>query len=107
MTDLGKAALILIVIGGAVYFVTRTSKRAVSPWAKTGSPQTGPASVSSGVGWQPAFTETAAEPTDSVVTGEPETGNILSAAACGASAKVTKPFQGWRYTKPPSHPKKG
>jgi hypothetical protein len=88
VTDFQKAVLIAIAVGAGLWLVTRQQGIKSSPFGRTGSPNTGPHTVASGNGWLPAFFSTAATTTPEV-TGEPETGNIVTNNAFTAGICAT------------------
>jgi hypothetical protein len=88
MNDGFKTVLVLGLLGGAFYLAARHGKHfRANPFAGI---QPGDAEPSgTGVNFNPAFVSTAASQ-EPLVTGEPETGNIITGAIC-ASGKKSRP----------------
>jgi hypothetical protein len=89
VNDTAKVALILLAMSGLFYIAARRGKhpRGNNPFSRIQPGDAEPAGT--GVNFNPAFVSTAATP-DVLVTGEPETGNIVTGAIC-ATARVMKP----------------
>lgn len=80
MNDWAKTFVVAAVLVTAVYFATRVGKRMpASPWSKVQPGDAEPAGV--GANFNPAFISTAAS-SEPLITGEPETGNIVQKAIC-------------------------
>jgi len=83
MDDVLTSVLILAAMAGALYLATRRRKAPVSAWNKLPSAAE-PAGT--GVDWRPAFESTAAT-SSPLITGEPETGTILTGSICPPAAQ--------------------
>jgi hypothetical protein len=90
MSDTLKVILILGGITTGLLIVTHTKKRrGGKPFAEIQSGDAEPAGT--GIDFNPAFVSTAATQSP-LVTGEPETGNIVTAGIC-ATANTMRPKQ--------------
>jgi len=88
VSDLAKVVLILAAISGGLYLATRSGKRRHSAWSKVQPGDEEPAGT--GVDFNPAYVSTAAT-SNVLVTGEPESGNIVTGSICpGAHASRPK-----------------